>query len=140
MTTLQVAIFELQVAVQARLTGDATLMGMITGVFDEVPANQDFPYISYGQHVIGPWPTFGKRNSEDYFLMDIWSSASGDEECFRILAEVRRLLDTRPGNAPLTLESYGQAEMTMEWATVMRDPDYNLRHGSVRYLSHVVEA
>lgn len=138
-TTRPMAIIELQVAAQARLTGDGTLMGMITGVFDQVRGNQALPYVSYGQHVDGPWATFGHWNSEAFFLLDIWSNASGDEEAYRILAEIRRLLETRSDNPPLTLANYGHVGMHLDWSTIMIDPDFGLRHLQARFISHAVE-
>lgn len=138
--TRPMAVLEIQTAVQAKLLGDATLSGMITGVFDQVPQNKPLPYISYGQHVDGPYPTFGGHwNSEAYFLLDIWSNASGDDECYRILAEVLRLLATRPDNLPLTLPSYGHVGMWYEWSTILHEEDYGIRHMPVRFLSRAVE-
>lgn len=138
-TTRPMAIFELQVAVQTALTGDAQLMGLITGVFDQVREGQALPYVSYGQHVDGPWATFGHWNSEAFFLLDIWSNASGDEEAYSILAEVRRILETRPDNPPLTLESYGLIGLHLDWSTILHDPDFNIRHLQARFLSQAVE-
>lgn len=139
MTTRQMAVFELQEAVQAKLTGDSTLSGMISGVGDQLPEGQALPYISYGQHVDGPFPTFGKWNSEAFFLLDIWSNAQGDEECYRILAEVIRLLQTRPDNPPLTLTSYGQVGMRYDWSTMMPPDEFGIRHMPVRFISQAVE-
>ena len=139
MTTRPMAVFELQIAVQAKLTGDATLMGMITDVGDQIVEGQAFPYISYGQHVDGTWATFGHWNSEAFFLLDIWSAASGDEECYRILAEVIRLLQTRPDNAPLTLTNYGLVGMKYDWSTMMPPDEFGIRHMPVRFLSQAVE-
>src|SRR6266704_5180116 len=96
--TRQEYLLELQIAVDGRLTGDSTLMGIITGTFDIAPEKWPPPYITYGQHVGGPWPMFGKVNSESLFLLNIFSQAGSDDECYQILAEVRRLIETRPGN------------------------------------------
>ena len=132
-------LLELQIAVQAKLTGDTTLMGMITGVFDIATEGQATPYITYGQHVDSAWPTFGKVNSDALFLLDIFSQKGSDDECYQILAEVVRLLQTRPGNAPLTLPDYGQATMNYEWSTILHETEYNIRHMPVRFRSKAVE-
>jgi hypothetical protein len=130
---------ELQIAVDARLMGDSTLMSMITGTFDIAPERQPTPYITYGQHVDGPWPTFGKMNSDAMFLLDIFSQQGSDDECYQIGAEVVRLLQTRPGNPPLTLPDYGQVTMNYEWSTILHETDYNIRHMPVRFRSKAVE-
>src|SRR5947209_5596338 len=127
-TTRQEFLLELQIAAQARLTGDTTLMGIITGVFDIASEGQATPYITYGQHVGGPWPMFGHVNSESFFLLDIFSQAGSDDQCYQILAEVRRLLETRPGNAPLVLPDYGIANLKYEWSTILHETTYQIRH------------
>ncbi len=132
-------LLELQIAVQTRLTGDSTLMGIVTGVFDIATERQATPYITYGQHVDSAWPTFGKVNSDALFLLDIFSQQGSDDECYQILAEVLRLLQTRPGNPPLTLPDYGQVVMNYEWSTILHETEYNIRHMPVRFRSKAVE-
>jgi len=133
MVTRPVLMLELQVAVQTRLLGDSTLMGMITGVFEQAPEGQAFPYITYGQHVDGTDPTFRKMNANSLFLMDIFSQQGADDQCYQILAEVRRLLQTADTNPPLTLTDYGMAYLHYDWSTILKEPDYNVRHMPVRF-------
>ena len=73
MVTTPFVLTEFQTAAQARLTGDTTLMGLITGVFDmdNVAQGQALPYVSYGSHYGTPFKTFHHTNSESYFLLDI---------------------------------------------------------------------
>ncbi len=139
MVTRPMFLLELQIAAQARLTGDATLMAIITGVFDLAPEGQAPPYITYGQHVDGPWPMFGHVNSESLFLLDIFSQAGSDDQCYQILAEVRRLIETRSGSTPLVLPDYGIANLKYEWSTILHETEYNIRHMPVRFRSKAVE-
>ena len=133
-------MYELQVAVQTKLTGDSTLMGIITGVFDIAPEGQPFPYITYGQHVDGVGPTFGgKMNNEGLFLLDILSQAGNDDECYQILAEVRRLLQTTPTNPPLALADYGMSYLNYDWSTILHETEYNVRHMPVRFRTRAYE-
>jgi len=138
-TTRPVLLYELQVALQARFTADATLMQIITGVFDIAPEGQTAPYITYGQHVDGAMPTFGHVNSEALFLLDIWSQQGSDDQCYQILAEVKRLLQTTPTNPPLVLPDYGQIYMHYVWSTILHEESYNIRHMPVRFHSKAVE-
>jgi hypothetical protein len=116
MVTTPFVLTELQTAVYARLTGDSTLMGMITGVFDidNVAQGQAMPYISFGNHINQPYKVFRKTNSEGYFLIDIWSDVSR-EQAYAIMAEVLRLLDGQP----LTLSHFNQGMMEYEWSTAL---------------------
>jgi hypothetical protein len=139
MVTRPAPILEIQTAVQSRLTGDSTLMGMITGVFEEPIEGQALPYISYGQHVDGPYYTFGKVGHEGFFLLDIWSNASNKDECYHILAEVRRLLVTTPTNPPLALPDYGPCNFIYEWSTIFKEQEFAIWHMPVRFMTRTVE-
>ncbi len=44
--------WELQKAIYGALTGDSTLMAMITGVHDHVPQETAFPYVTVPGHVL----------------------------------------------------------------------------------------
>jgi hypothetical protein len=126
-------MYELQVAAQTRLLGGSTLMGIITGVFEQSPEGQTFPYITYGQHVDGPMYTFGHVNADGLFLLDIFSQQGSDDQCYQILAEVKLLLQTTPTNPPLTLLDYGLAYINYDWSTILKEPDYDVRHMPVRF-------
>lgn len=139
MVTRPMALYSIQNAVQARLTGDAVLMSMITGVFEEAAEGQALPYVSYGQHVDGAFYRFGSVNHEGYFILDIWSNVSDNGECYAILAEVRRLLVTTPENPPLEIEGYRDANFTYEWSTILFEQEFNIRHMPVRFLTRAIE-
>lgn len=133
MTTRPAFLLELQEAVHTLLTGDATLGSMVTGVFQVPPEGQATPYITYGQHVDGSWPQFGTPGSESLFVLDIYSQAGDDRECYAILAEVKRLLQTTRANPPPTLPDYGIAYIAYQWSTILQEPGYSLRHMPVRF-------
>jgi hypothetical protein len=141
MTARPELLLELQTAAQARLVGDGTLMGIITGVFDRAPEHQPYPYISYGVHTDGPWPVFGgKDGSQALFMLDIWSGDSGSpDECYAVLAEVRRLLVTTPSNPPLTLPHWGLTRLAYQFSTILYEAQYGIRHMPVRFLSQAQE-
>jgi uncharacterized protein DUF3168 len=139
MPTRPMAVLELQTAVQYRLLADTTLMAMITGVFDAAPERQAPPYITYGDHISEPFATFGHWNARVTFMLDIWSEATGKEECYRILSEVVRILVTTPTNPPLTLTDYGQAGMHFDWSTTIYESDFALWHMPARFISYMGE-
>lgn len=132
-------LYELQVAAQARLKARATLMAIITGVFDIAPEGQPTPYITYGQHVGGGMPTFGHVNSSAFFLLDIFSQAGADDECYQILGEVRAELQTTQVNPPLILPSHGQIYLMYEWSSILHETAYQIRHMPVRFRTKAVE-
>jgi hypothetical protein len=75
------------------------------------------------------------------FLLHIHSQAGsdGEVECYLILAEVIRLLHTRPDNPPLTLTSYGQVQMAYEWSTAIYEADSGVWNMPVRFRSKAQE-
>src|SRR6185437_890146 len=62
MTQLTTALATVQAGLYSRLTGDATLMSMLAGqgVFDEVPENQPFNYITIANNFELRNDTFGR--------------------------------------------------------------------------------
>jgi hypothetical protein len=139
MVTRPSAVLEIQIAVQAALTSDTALMALVTGVFGEAPEGQSAPYITYGQHVDGPYEMFGSVNSEALILFDIWSNQRNDDECYAILAETRRIIETRPDNPPLALPSYDLAEIRYEWSTIIQEQESSFRHMPVRFHTIAIE-
>jgi hypothetical protein len=133
MVTRPVFMYELQTAVQTRLLGNSALAGIITGVFEQAPEGQAFPYITYGQHVDGGMYTFGHVNANGLFLLDIFSQSGKDDECYQILAEVKQSLQTTASNPPLVLPDYGLAYLNYDWSTILKEPDYDVRHMPVRF-------
>jgi hypothetical protein len=133
-TTLPEVMLQLQTAVQERLTGDPVLMGIITGVFDWAPERQTFPYVTYGQHVDGPFDAFGLVGTNGYFLLDVWSGdTSSSDECYAILSEIKRLLCPAYGADALTLVDYSLVDFAYEWSTILFDNENRLRHMPLRF-------
>lgn len=127
---MSTALLEIQKAVYAKLTGDATLMSKVTGVFDAVPQNQAFPYIVIGDATEVPWDHMGgKRGHETTMALHIWSRYNGFAEALGILADVNRLLD----RAALAVTGFATVQCAYEWSTTLRDPDGITRHVPVRY-------
>ncbi len=124
------ALLEIQKAVYAKLTGDATLMSKITGVFDAVPQNQAFPYIVIGDGTEITWDHMGgKRGYEVTMTLHIWSRYNGYAEALGILAELNRLLD----RAVLVVAGFATVQCAYEWSMPSRDPDGITRHLPARY-------
>jgi uncharacterized protein DUF3168 len=140
MTTRPSAILEIQTAFHSRLTGDSTLMGLVTGIFDGAPEGQPPPYITYGDHVDGTMPTFGGHwNCQATIMLDLWSQSLDKAECYQILAEVNRLLVTTVNNPPLPLQHFGPANVVYEWSTTVYEDLFTLWHLSARYLVRAIE-
>jgi len=83
----------LRQALYNRLTGDATLAGMVTGVFDYVPETQSFPYIVIGEFTEAPDHTFTEEGRIVTGALHIWSDKKSDMELLQIADRLTYLLD-----------------------------------------------
>ncbi len=126
---------ELQGAVVAALKGNATLAALIGDrVFDNVPTDAPYPYVSLG----ASWETPDDAECIDGmdvgFRIDVWSRAIGFAEARRIGDVVRRALH----NADLSLSENALVMIQHERTDVMRDPDGLTSHVAIEF-SAVVE-
>lgn len=139
MTQLTTALATVQTGLYSRLTGDATLMTMLAGqgVFDEVPENQAFDYITIANNFELRNDTFARRGRDVTITLDIWSQGHGFAAALAILDRCVFLLDRKP----LTLASGSMSYINYNGAPQMlRDPDDQLtRHVVARFDACVEE-
>ena len=144
----QTSLNEVDTAVYARLTGDATLVALLAtpmigtyAVFDfgAVPENQPFPYLTLGDshEVGGKMNAFGTRGYLTTVKVHIWDSQFGGyQRSQQILARMNTLLDQQP----MTLATQKLVYMLYQAAIPMNDPgDYRILHISVEYESFTQE-
>lgn len=86
-------LIPLRQALYNRLTEDATLAGMVTGVFDYVPETQAFPYIVIGQFTEAPDHTFTEEGRVVTGALHVWSDKKSDMELLEIVDRLTTLLD-----------------------------------------------
>jgi Protein of unknown function (DUF3168) len=136
----QTSLSELQTAVYAKLTGDATLVALLASpllgsyaVFDfgAVPENQNFPYLTLGNVHETPENAFGRRGYITKFTIDIWDSQFGGfQKSQQILARMNFLLDQKP----LTLSTQTFVYCMYQGSMHLNDPgDYKILHTPVDY-------
>ncbi len=134
------ALKETQIAVRTRLANDATLMNIrgITGIFDEAPSDQPYPYISLGTKVEIPWinKTFGREEKQVTLVLDAWTDLNSGDVHLDILDDINRLfndpVDTNSNPWPLSLSSYTNTQCIVEWSTTMIDESDQCRHTIAR--------
>jgi hypothetical protein len=82
----------LQAGIYTRLTGDATLMALIDGVFDGVPEEAD-SYVTIDESIESPDNTHGGFGSVTLWTLRIWTKARGHLTGLQVEARIRELLD-----------------------------------------------
>jgi hypothetical protein len=88
------AAIALQKAIFAALSGDAALAASVGGarIYDHVPANAAFPYITFGRLSRSDWSTASEDGAEHMFTLHVWSKARGKSQAAAIMERVRVLL------------------------------------------------
>lgn len=64
---------QLQQAVVTRLKASAALAALITGVFDAVPEQQQYPYVVFDEPFELPDRTFGQDGHESSFVLSVFT-------------------------------------------------------------------
>ena len=82
----------LQEAIYAALTGDTTLMAMLTGVFDRPPQGTAFPYVTIGESAGSNWSTKTTGGMQQVVTLRIWSRQSGRAEAANVMTRLHELL------------------------------------------------
>ena len=113
------ASWALQKAIRARLTGDAALMAMIAGVFDHVPQDAAYPYVTIGEDDTRPFAGKTFAGTRHDLTLRAWSRGQGRREAKAIIERLRVLLDGQG----LTLDDHALIDLrlTATGTTVERD-------------------
>lgn len=119
---------ELQGAMVAALKGASPPVSS-GRVYDDVPENPVFPYISMGPCQVLPDKASCIDGSECYPQLDAWSRAVGFPEVKRIVKEVLAALDDRELVVP------GFQLVLFEYVSVnyFHDPDGKTRHAAITF-------
>lgn len=129
-----------QTAIRGLLLADATLMAMLntgadplTGVYDGVPDDAPYPYISFGEKHTEPWDVFGQDGNDDRIMIYCWSQARGDEESLLVASRVNELLHGT--SLDLTADGFDTVgfSLQLEMLDTMREPDGRTRKCISRY-------
>jgi len=121
--------WEVQRAVYAALTGDGTLMGLVQGVHDHVPAGAAFPYVTVGEATASAWGGAGLDGIEATLTLHAWSRARGHKEVKTILAALHRILH----DASLAVTGQALVNLRFDFAESLLDEDGLTYHGISRF-------
>lgn len=127
----------LQESVVATLKGDATLMQMIVGVFDEVPKDIDPPYLTVGDDTENIDDAQGIRMGDHTLTIHAWSEYGGRKEVKEIGGRVYQLLHEPTPN--LAVNGGDVVFSRWEFGDSFRDPDGVTWHGVQRFRFMVQE-
>jgi hypothetical protein len=119
----------IQAAVYDLLTGDAALMGLVTGVWDEVPEGTAYPYVVIGEALEQPEGAHDRFGRQTVITLHVWTDTRGFTATTQITARLVALLD----HQPLTIAGHHHVSTRYEFSQTLRDPKPHLRHIPIRF-------
>lgn len=130
------AEWEIQSAIYTALTGDATLMALIQGVYDDVPqsaaseTSSDFPFVVIGEDDFISWDTDTETGHEGTLNIHVWSRYRGKYETKQIFGAIYNALNRQD----LTLTNFWLIDIQYDSSDSFVDPDGFTRHGVIKFL------
>lgn len=123
------APIEYQKRIYEILTGDSTLMAKVSGIFDNVPQNQAFPFVKIG---FDEFTDRGSHTTEGWdaiLVINVWAQGSGRKAVHEIQADIDRLLHRQD----LTVSGWTEVSLRRDFSTVFVEDDDVTYHGVQRF-------
>ncbi|MBN8531724.1 MAG: DUF3168 domain-containing protein [Alphaproteobacteria bacterium] len=117
-----------QKALVAKLAGDATLMGLITAVYDFVPEDAVFPYLTLGDGVARDYAVKDAKGMEHLLDLHFWSRGRGRKALLDIAERVYALLH----EGTMTVTGHALINMRVEAVETELMADGIVWHGRMR--------
>jgi hypothetical protein len=119
----------LQTALYNRLIADLTLMSKVTGVFDDVPDKQPYPYVTLGEDTVTDWGTKTFSGEEVTHTLHVWSRGKGKKESQEILSLILEVITREP---LLISDGFSVEFSQLDYMQVFVENDGLTRHGVLR--------
>ena len=120
----------LQKAIHARLIADTAILALIGGprIYDDVPRQPAFPYVSYGQSTVRDWSTGTDDAHEHIVTLHVWTRANGRKPAHEISSAIEAAIDQQV----LVLDGHRLISLRHEFSDVRREADNETWRGIVR--------
>jgi len=111
----------IQQAFYDRMTGDATLMGLLAGdgVYDYIPEAAAYPCVVIGEATASPRNRHGGFGRSVVEHLHIWDQARGFARALTIEAQIVALFD----HQPLTVAGFHVVAVRFEFSQTLIDPE-----------------
>ncbi|MFE9381777.1 DUF3168 domain-containing protein [Streptomyces sp. NPDC007025] len=119
----------LQTALYQKLTASTALTALVSGVYDEVPEDAAFPYVSFGSMTETPADAHDGQGLDVLVVLHVWSKAPGSGEAYDVFAALDAALD----RVPLTVPGWSDVSIRHEQHEAVQDPDPDVRHINSQY-------
>ena len=126
---MKTSLWPLQQALFQCLKADTALAAKVKGIFDEVPPNQAFPYVTLGEDTVVDWSTKTNDGEEITHTLHVWSKYAGKKETKEILSLVLEAVTRQP----LALAGGFSIDFSaLDFMEVFIDEDGITKHGVLR--------
>ncbi|RWK43379.1 DUF3168 domain-containing protein [Mesorhizobium sp.] len=121
----------LQKALFQALDADGSLSAALGGakLFDHVPENIPFPYVTFGRTSVYDGVTGRDNDAEQLFTLHFWSKAEARKE----MLDVMDMVSARLQDAALALDEHHRVNLRLEFTEVRYDEDLSACHGLLRF-------
>lgn len=126
----------LQGDIYAKLVGDNSLASLIDGVFDEVPENPTFPYVTISEVVETADNSIHSYGRSTLINIHVWSTYRGNKESMEIAERVIELLDKQAITNATAPYNHISTHF-LDFRTLKEDN--GIRHGILRFRIYTIE-
>ena len=125
------AAWSLQESIYLALTTDAPLTALLGGanVFDDVPQDVSFPYVTLAQSEARDWSTGTEDGSEHIVTVQVWSRAGGKKDVQGIVQAIKDVLH----DADLALTDHRLINLRQELSEARLEADGETYRATLRY-------
>lgn len=127
--------FELQKTIFNALSGNSALTNLITGVFDDVPENQEYPYVVVGEETSLNIGCKTKDALEHTLTIHSYSRERGRKQVKQIMSAIYEVLH----ESNLSVSGASLINLRNEFETVLLETDGITRHGVLRFRAVVFD-
>ena len=131
------AAHAVQAGVHALLTGDAELMALIDGVYDEVPEPAPYPYLTIRDSMSTPHGTHSGYGEQVTITVHTWTQYAGNAAGDEIAARVHALLHQQHAALSPLVDGHTVYIVRREFRQSLNDPQPGIRHRVDRYRIYV---
>lgn len=129
------SLSEVNKAIRAALLANSTFVSLVTGLFDSqnVPDNQNMPYVASGETTITHFNTFGRKGQDITITLHTWSNYNGKKEVEAIQSAIFDVLDQHEDNLIMTGHTCVDCSFDNNYIQEDDTDGETLMHGVDRY-------
>lgn len=119
----------LQTAIYSVLTADATLDGLISGIYDHVPDDAEYPFVTIGEHGVRDWSNAEKQGTEQQVTLRVFSRDAGRKAAGTIMEQLITLMH----NASLSVSGHSVVHVRFVSSNIVLLDDGRTYRGAVNF-------